>query len=111
TFYERDDEGMIVRQLRAPIARWADPGWRLEQARPFDVQSAEAEALSDSVVVAPGITLDQLTLRKVDADAETLGQLSNSIATLEAAGRRTAELKGKWWHKISGPLSAVLMPL
>ena len=25
--------------------------------------------------------------------------------------RRTAELKGKWWHKISGPLSAVLMPL
>jgi len=111
TFYERDDEGMIVRQLRAPIARWADPGWRLEQARQFDVQSAEAEALSDSVVVAPGITLDQLTLRKVDADAETLGQLSNSIATLEAAGRRTAELKGKWWHKISGPLSAVLMPL
>src|SRR5688500_15810508 len=32
TFYERDDAGMIVRQLRAPVARWADPGWRLEQA-------------------------------------------------------------------------------
>ena len=29
TFYERDDAGMIVRQLRAPIARWANPGWRL----------------------------------------------------------------------------------
>src|SRR5690606_4521411 len=39
TFYESDDEGMIVRQLRAPRATWADPGWRLEQARQFDVQS------------------------------------------------------------------------
>src|SRR5690606_42111942 len=26
-------------------------------------------------------------------------------------GRRTAELNAKWWHKISGPLAAVLMPL
>jgi len=30
---------------------------------------------------------------------------------LDKEGRRTAELKGKWWHKISGPLSALLMPL
>ena len=29
----------------------------------------------------------------------------------KVAGRRTDELKGKWWHKISGPLSAILMPL
>ena len=28
-----------------------------------------------------------------------------------AAGRRTSELEGEWWHKISGPLSALLMPL
>ena len=111
TFYERDDEGMIVRQLRAPVARWANPGWRLEGAREFDVRSAEGRELDAPVVVGPGITLGQLTMRKVDPDAEPLGQLSESIKTLEAAGRRTDELKGKWWHKISGPLSAVLMPL
>lgn len=111
TFYERDEEGMIVRQFRAPRATWADPGWRLEQARQFDVGTAESTELGEAIVVAPGITLDQLTLRKVDPDAEPLSQLSRSIEALDAAGRRTAELKGKWWHKISGPLSAVLMPL
>ena len=111
TFYERDDEGMIVRQLRAPVARWANPGWRLEDAREFDVRAAEGRELDAPVVVAPGITLGQLTLRKIDPDAEPLGQLSESIRSLEGAGRRTAELKGKWWHKISGPLSAILMPL
>lgn len=111
TFYERDRAGMIVRQLRAPVARWADPGWRLEQARQFEVGSAEATLFGAPVVVGRGITLGQLTLRKIDPDAEPVGQLGASIAALDAAGRRTAELKGKWWHKFSGPLSAVLMPL
>jgi lipopolysaccharide export system permease protein len=111
TFYERDEAGMIVRQLRAPVARWANPGWRLEQAREFEVGSAEVKAPAEPEVVGSGITLGQLTLRKIDADAEPIGQLSESIAALDSAGRRTAELRGKWWHKFSGPLSAVLMPL
>jgi lipopolysaccharide export system permease protein len=111
TFYQRDDDGMIVRQLRAPIARWADPGWRLEDARAFAVGPAEASAPTAPVVVAPGITLDQLVIKRVDPDGETLGELSRSIEAMQAAGRRTAELEGKWWHKISGPLSAILMPL
>ena len=112
TYYERDDEtGLIVRQLRAPLARWANPGWRLEQVRQFEVGSAEATQIAAPVVVGRGITLGQLTLRKIDPDAEPIGQLGDSIAALEAAGRRTAELEGKWWHKFSGPLSAMLMPL
>jgi len=111
TFYERDDAGMIQRQLRAPLARFADPGWRLEKARLFEVGPAESRELAASLVVARGITLDQITLKRVDADTEGIGQLSRSIAALDGAGRRTAELKGKWWHKISGPLSSVLMPL
>jgi len=111
TFYERDDAGMIVRQLRGPVARWANPGWRLEDARQFDVRSAQTRDLTAPVVIAPGITLGQIVLKKVDADTEPLGQLSESIDALDSAGRRTAEFKGKWWHKFSGPLSAVLMPL
>jgi lipopolysaccharide export system permease protein len=111
SFYERDDAGMIVRQLRAPVARYAAPGWRLENARLFQVGPAQATELGEPVVVARGITLDQIALKRVDADTEAIGQLSRSIAALDAAGRRTAELRGKWWHKISGPLSAILMPL
>ena len=94
----------------APIARFADPGWRFENPRLFEVGAAAARELAPTVV-ARGITLDQIMLKRVDADSEGLGKLSRSIAALDAAGRRTAELKGKWWHKISGPLSAVLMPL
>jgi lipopolysaccharide export system permease protein len=111
TFYERDDAGMIQDEYRAPVARWANPGWRLENARRFDVGAAAETAIAKPIVVAPGITLGQLAIRKVDPDAEPLGQLSESIEAFDTAGRRTAELKGKWWHKISGPLSAVLMPL
>jgi lipopolysaccharide export system permease protein len=37
--------------------------------------------------------------------------LSRSIDALQAAGRRTSELEAAWWHKLSGPLSALLMPL
>ena len=111
TFYERDDAGMIVRQLRAPEARYAAPGWRLDAAREFEVGPAKARDLATAVVVGRGITLDQITLRRVDADNEGLAELSRSIEALDAAGRRTAELKGKWWHKISGPLSTILMPL
>jgi lipopolysaccharide export system permease protein len=111
TFYERDDAGMIVRQLQAPSARFADPGWELAEPRTFEVGSAESSALPGPVTVAPGITLGQIALGAVDADAEPIGELSRSIAALDAAGRRTSELKGKWWHKLSGPLSAILMPL
>jgi lipopolysaccharide export system permease protein len=111
TYYERDQAGMIVRQLRAPTARWADPGWRLEAPRQFDVGPAEARQPAGPLVVAPGITLGQLSIRRVDPDGEPLAELSRSIEALDAAGRRTAELEGKWWHKIAGPLSAILMPL
>jgi lipopolysaccharide export system permease protein len=111
TYYERDEAGMIVRQLRGPVATFANPGWRLDEPRVFDVRTAEARPLAAPVVIARGITPDQIALRKVDPDAEPLQQLGRSIAALDAAGRRTAEFEGKWWHKISGPLSAVLMPL
>jgi len=111
TFYERDDGGMIARQIHAPRATFAAPGWRLEDARSFDVATAQEEILAAPLVVAGGVTLGQVALRKVDPDSETLGELSASIAALDSSGRRTNELKAKWWHKISGPLSALLMPL
>ena len=37
--------------------------------------------------------------------------MGDAIDDLEAAGRPTEEARTGWWHKISGPLSTVLMPL
>ena len=110
TFYERDANDMIGQQIRATSATYANPGWRLENPVRFDVQTAETVPL-EPLVVARTLTPDQVAISSVDADGQSLGELSQSIRELDAAGRRTNELKGKWWHKISGPLAAFLMPL
>lgn len=110
TYYARDPRGMISRQIRSPRATYASPGWRLEAPVLFDVQSAGTENLQP-LVLAKQITPTQVALSKVDADGQNAIELKRSIDLLSAAGRRTAEVKGKWWHKFSGPLSATLMPL
>jgi lipopolysaccharide export system permease protein len=61
--------------------------------------------------VAEGLTPEQIELESVDPDAQHFFELRESIAAYERVGRRTAELEAKWWHKLSGPLSAFLMPL
>ncbi len=111
TFYSRDDAGMIASQIRADRATYAAPGWRLENARSFNVSTARAQTIEGDLVVGEGVTLGQVELRRVDPNAEPLAELSRSIEALKSAGRRTSELEAKWWHKISGPLSTILMPL
>ena len=110
TWYQRDASGQIVEQVRAAGASYARPGWRLEDPVRFDVQSATAQAIAP-IVVAPDLVPDQISMSQVDADAEDVFTLHGSIAALEEAGRQTRELRGKWWHKLVGPLSAFLMPL
>ena len=111
TWYRRDRDGRVVDIIAARSAKYADPGWRLEGPRNFAVQRAEAEPLPAATVVAERVTPAQIAISKVDADAEDLLTLRDSIAAMGAAGRRTGELESAWWHKISGPLSALLMPL
>jgi len=110
TYYRRNSHDMIVEQIRAPRATYGAFGWRLVEAVRFDVAGTRSEKLA-SVTVAPGITPEQVRISKVDADAQDIFELSRSITALEAAGRRTSELDAAWWHKLSGPLSSVLMPL
>ena len=110
TWYRRSPSDLIVEQARAEQASFAKPGWRLENSEIFDVETATNRRVK-SLVVAQGVTPAQIELENVDADAQGFFELSRSISAYEAAGRRTSELRGKWWHKLSGPLSAVLMPL
>lgn len=110
TWYRRSPSGMLVEQIRAPEAVYAAPGWRLRDATRFQVQSATTGD-SELVVVAEGLTPDQIELGTIDPETQPFWELSESIEQFEAAGRRTAELRAKWWHKLSGPLSAFLMPL
>jgi len=61
--------------------------------------------------VAQGVTPDRFTLANVNGDELSFLPLRAAIGELSRAGRPTAALEGVLWHKISGPLSAVLMPL
>jgi lipopolysaccharide export system permease protein len=110
TFYRRDKDEMIDEQIRSPRATYAKPGWRLENPRGFNVEQASSGPLAP-LVVAKGLTPAKVAISGVDADSENVVELRRSIDLLSGAGRRTAELSSKWWHKFSGPLSAVLMPL
>jgi lipopolysaccharide export system permease protein len=110
TWYRRDANGMIVQQIRSPRATFAAPGWRLDAPVRFDVATTSTEKLAP-LVIAKDVDPAQVAISKVDPDAQDLFTLSRSIAELKAAGRRTSELEGTWWHKLSGPFSAALMPL
>ena len=110
TWYRRDAAGMVVEQIRSPRATFAAPGWRLETPTAFDVATAETRQLP-ATVLAREIDPAQVAISTVDPDSEDIFHLTSTIREMRAAGRRTSEIEGKWWHKLSGPLSAMLMPL
>ncbi|MEW4449098.1 LPS export ABC transporter permease LptG [Qipengyuania sp. JC766] len=110
TWYRRNPQGILAEQIRARRATYADPGWLLEDVERFDVASAEGAEGSDTII-GREVTFEQIELESVDPEAQSFGELSESIDAYQSAGRRTSELEAKWWHKISGPLSAFLMPL
>lgn len=110
TWYRRDARMMIIEQVRAPGAVYAGPGWKLEQPVRFDVQSTTMTPLPD-LTIGQGVTPQQVALTNIDPDAQDIVTLTQTISALRAAGRQTSELEAKWWHKLSGPLSAILMPI
>ncbi len=111
SWYRRDPTGMVTEIVRTPSATFARPGWLFQSPVSFDAQSARRTAATEARVYAQAVEPAQIIIRRADADAESLATLSTSITAIRDAGYRTSELDGKWWHKISGPLSALLMPL
>ncbi|WP_228242624.1 LPS export ABC transporter permease LptG [Porphyrobacter sp. GA68] len=109
-WYRITPQGQIAEQITAPAASYAAPGWRLSNARVFSVQTADTAQLA-STIVGENIEPTAFRLERVDPAAETFASLGPIIDEYRAAGRRTAELEANRWHKLSGPLSAVLMPL
>ncbi|MBU0774049.1 MAG: LPS export ABC transporter permease LptG [Alphaproteobacteria bacterium] len=98
--------------IQAPRGHYdaADKSWVLEGARQFDVARGTVTNVG-TVRFGRDIRPDQFTLAKVDPDALTFSQLQAAISDLHDAGRPTAELEANLWHKLSGPLSALLMPI
>lgn len=109
TIYDRTG-GTLERMIKGANARRAGNAWILETVRSFDLRTGQTRQIG-SLEFAPGVTPDQFTMAEVHADEQGFFRLRQTIEELEAAGRPTASLKGELWHKLSGPLSALLMPL
>ncbi len=107
--YERTS-GVLSSILSADSARAVAGGWELTNAKRFMRRSGTSTDLG-TIIAARGVAPDQFTLAQVDGDDLPFLQLRAAIAELESAGRPVDALKGVLWHKISGPLSAILMPL
>jgi lipopolysaccharide export system permease protein len=110
TVYERNPDGGLRGLITAPNGMRQGDGWKVWPARRFDVASGALTSIG-TVVVARGVTPDQFTLASVDGDALSFAGLRAAIEDLTEAGRPTKSLEGVLWHKLSGPLSSVLMPL
>jgi lipopolysaccharide export system permease protein len=109
TLYDRTG-GNLVAITRAPNGRRDGNAWLVGPATRFDVKSGHLTNLG-TTRIAEGVRPDQFTLSSVDADGLSFGALRSAISDLSDAGRPTKALEGSLWHKLSGPLSSVLMPL
>jgi lipopolysaccharide export system permease protein len=85
-------------------------GWVLRNVRTYDATQNVVRRFA-TMPALPGVTPDRFTLAKVIPAEQNFSELGQSIDELEAAGRPTDEALTGWWHKLSGPLSTVLMPL
>ena len=110
TIYDRGG-GVLQRVVQAARAT-PQPGssWLLEDVRIYDAGMNVVRRLP-RMTGMEGVTPNQLRLAKVDPNELDYWTLKRRAAELEAAGRPADEARAGIAHKISGPLSTVLMPL
>ena len=103
--------GVLQRVVNAKTATPDAAGtWLLHQVQVYDANQNVVRNAADIKGLA-GVTPGQLTLAKVDPTELDYWTLKQRIAELEAAGRPTDEARAGLAHKLSQPLSILLMPL
>ena len=109
TIYDR--EGGTLRQvIDAERARPVGNAWLLENVRTYD-STINRVVRKTKMMALQGVEPERLTLAKVDPEQLDFLTLKQRIEQLERAGRQADEARAGLWHKISGPLSTLLMPL
>jgi len=109
TVYDRQN-GTLRQVIDADRARPTGNSWLLENVRIYDT-TLNTVVRKPQLVALNGVEPDRLTLAKVDPEQTDFFTLRERIAQLERAGRPADEARAGLWHKISGPLSTLLMPL
>jgi len=104
--------GVLQRVITAEhaVPQPAANDWMLQDVRIYDANMNLVRRYP-AMTGLTGVTPVQLTLAKVEPDELDYWTLKERIAELERAGRPADEARAGLAHKISGPLSTVLMPL
>ena len=111
SIYDRSG-GVLQRVISADRAT-PDPAggaWQLEKVQVYDANMNVVRRFGGMNALA-GVTPGQFTIAKVDPTELDYWTLKARIAELEAAGRPADEARAGLAHKLSGPLSTLLMPL
>jgi lipopolysaccharide export system permease protein len=109
--YDRSG-GILQRVINADLAT-PDPtgaGWLLHKVQSYDASQNVVRRMPEMRALA-GVKPDQFTIAKVDPTELDYWTLKTRIAELEAAGRPADEARSGLAHRLSGPLSTLLMPL
>jgi len=104
--------GILQQVVTAPTAM-SDPasgGWVLQKAQVYDASMNVVRRYPEMKALA-GIMPNEFTIAKVDPTELDYWTLKSRIAELKAAGRPADEARAGLAHKISQPLSMLLMPL
>lgn len=107
--YEREDI-TIKRVIDAASARPLNGGWQLANVSIYDA-GMNAVLKRPTLQALQGVEPQRFTLAKVDPDAQDYGTLRGNIAEMRQAGVNTSTAETGLLHKISQPLSTILMPL
>jgi lipopolysaccharide export system permease protein len=109
SIYDREG-GALGRVVDADGAEQVPGGWRLNNVRTYDARTNMVMRRPQEMALR-GVEPSRFTLARIDPNERDFISLRQEIRALEAAGRPTDEARTGWWHKISGPLSTILMPL
>jgi len=109
TIYDRQDN-RLTRVVMADAGTPTATGWQLKNVRIFDVARGTLSS-QPSMAFATSVIPRQFTTASLDPAYVALWDLWPQIAEQRAAGKPVETLIAAAHHKVSGPLSAVLMPL
>jgi lipopolysaccharide export system permease protein len=110
SIYDRSG-GVLQRVVNADRAiPEPEGGWLLQKVRIYDANQNVVRHYPDATGLAH-VKPEQFTIAKVDPTELDYWTLKERIRQLEAAGRPSDEARAGLAHKLSGPLSTLLMPL
>lgn len=110
SLYERDANANLQSLAKARFATYTNGSWTLYEVSRFTVPGFSM-IRSDSEPWAVSIPAERFIALAIEPDKVGYGKLKRSIRDLRREGYPTDVLVSALYHKVSGPLSTVLMPL